>query len=450
MSLLEQIFGAGVTGCGGAGFPTHAKMAAKVEYLLLNGAECEPLLRTDRWLMEHRAEEILVAAAACMTQLEARRCVLLLKASYRREIAALEAAIAKLHSPVELHKCDSFYPAGDEQVIVQEVTGRVVPPGGIPLEVGCVVSNVATLFCVRQAMEGQPFTHKYLTVTGAVKKPLVACVPLGTTLADCLMLAGGTTLKDYGAVVGGPMMGKPLSRQQLEAEVVTKTTSGLIVLPNHHPLLTAAQLPLTHTLNRAGSACIQCSYCTQLCPRYLLGHPLEPHRIMRKLASGQQLEQQLDDPVVQNAKLCCECGVCELYACPMQLQPRQVNIRVKRLLAEQGIQVPKLQGQWLPDPQREGRKIPTKRAAVRAGVGDFYDQEPDPTLVEYQPGRVTLPLRQHIGAPSQPVVQTGQAVTVGQLIAACPEGKLGANLHASIDGVVEVTEAAIIITGKQV
>ena len=447
--LIEQIFSAGVVGCGGAGFPTHAKYQGSFDTIILNGAECEPLLRTDRYLMRHRAEEIVTAAGGLMKETGAGRCVIALKRGYRDETAALTAAIERLSSPVELHRMESFYPAGDEQTMVYEVTGRVVPPAGIPLDVGCVVSNVATVNAVFDAMEGKPFLYKYLTVTGEVAHPVILRVPVGTPVARCLELAGGPLCKgDYLVINGGPMMGAALSREAALSSYVTKTTSGLIVLPPESYLARCRQISLEHMANRARSSCIQCSYCTELCPRYLLGHPLRPHKIMRKMAFGTDFAAMLEDPDIRGAALCCQCGICELYACPMGLQPRRINGIIKELLGKEGIRYPKGEGEYRAREGRENRRAPTRRAAARAGVLPYYDRDID-DLVEDTPEKVCLALRQHIGAPSEPVVTPGERVKVGQLVARCPEGKLGANLHASISGVVTPVEGAIIIEAQE-
>ena len=445
MTILERIFDAGVIGCGGAGFPTHAKLGGKgIRHLILNGAECEPLLGTDRWLMRHRAGDIVEAAAALREEIGAEDCTIALKESYTREIAALEAAIREKGAAIALRRLPSFYPAGDEQVMVYEVTGEVVPPAGIPLDVGAAVTNVATACAVRDAMEGVPFTHKYLTVAGAVKEPMVLRVPVGTSFGDCLRLAGGPVPERWVAVSGGPMMGKILSMEEAMASHVAKTTSGILVLPEDGYLGSARQISLEHMKNRAAAACIQCSYCTQLCPRNLLGHPLEPHKIMRKLAMGQEVTQLLDEPDIRAAALCCQCGVCEIYACPMGLQPRRVNAMIKEALAAAGIRYPKGEGGSIPHPDRKNRRVPTRRAAARAGVLEWYGQELE-QLKEYAPARVELALDQQIGAACQPVVREGDQVSLGQLVARCPDGKLGANLHASISGTVVKTEGAIVI-----
>lgn len=451
MKLIEKIYQAGIVGCGGAGFPTCAKYSGGgIETVLINGAECEPLLQTDRYLMRNRAEDIIAALDWIMEETKASRCVIALKKTYTREIASLSSAVRKLESKVEIHKLDAFFPAGDEQTIVYEVTGQVVPPGGIPLNVGCVVSNIATVCCIRDAMEDKPFTEKYITVTGEVRCPTIVRVPLGMPVDEVLKLAGGPVISDYVIVNGGPMMGKLIGREEAAETFVTKTMSGLIVLPPDCENARREGVSLKHMLNRARSACIQCNFCSQLCPRALLGHPLRPSRIMRRLSNCESLEAILDDTEVRNAALCCECGICEIYACPMGLQPRRVNAALKQELAKAGIRYERPQGTWEAAAEREGRKAPTLRVASRAGVGKYEELQIDGLRVP-EPGSVgvvRLSLKQGIGVLSDPVVKDGDQVSEGQLLAACPEGRLGSCLHASIDGTVAVREGFIEITGK--
>ncbi len=443
MNLKDKVFNAGIVGCGGAGFPTHVKYNANPEHLIINAAECEPLLRTDRYIMLNFADRIIAGCEAVCAQLGAKDCTIALKSAYTEEIAELEKAIKAKKSAVKIHTFPSFYPAGDEQVMVYEVTGKVVPPSSIPLEVGCVVSNVATILAVSDAAEDKPFTHKYLTMTGEVGEPTVLHVPLGTSFKDCLKLAGGANIEDYFVISGGPMMGKPLTKEQALKSVVTKTTSGFIILPADSRLPSVHLTPVEHTINRAKAACIQCSYCTELCPRHMLGHPIQPHKIMRKLASG-SIEAVAESEEAINALLCCECGVCELFACPMQLQPRKVNSLVKKELAKRGVRYQKEDKEYTANANREYRKIPTKRAANRAGAGKYYDYEIK-NCKSFEPKQVKIPVSQHIGAPAEPVVKKGDSVKCGDLIAACPEGKLGANIHASISGTVSAVGLEITI-----
>ena len=448
MELLEQIVRAGVVGLGGAGFPTGKKLDCRVEWLIVNGAECEPLLRTDRYLMRHNAGRVVRAAGAVARMVGAKHCVIALKRAYTEEWKALEAALAGGGTvPIELFPLDSFYPAGDEQVLVYEVTERVVPPAGIPLDVGAVVSNLATMNAISDAMDGIPLTKKYITVTGEVKRPTIVKAPVGTSFEECIRLAGGSKEERYCVIDGGPMMGKVMGYEEAREAAVTKTTSGIIVLDEDHYLSVLSKTPVGRMKRLASAACIQCSYCTQLCPRNLLGHPLEPHKIMRRFAAGGDIPSLLDDPVVRQAAICCQCGVCEQYACPMGLTPRRINALIRDEMRKAGIPYERREALWEADPERRNRKLPTKRAAARSGVLDYYDFEID-ILAEAAPSTVRISLRQNMGAPAQPVVQEGDRVREGQLIARCPEGKLGADIHAGIGGVVTKVTDYIVIEAR--
>lgn len=446
--ITDIVFKAGIVGCGGAGFPTHVKLAGAADQLILNGAECEPMLRTDRYLMIHNADEIIKGASYTRSALGDIACTIVLKKVYEQETSCIEEAIAKIDPKIRCKTIESFYPAGDEQTLVYEVTGRVVPPAGIPIDVGCIVDNVGTMKCICDACEGRMFTHKYLTVSGLVAEPGVMCVPVGTSYSECILKCGGPTATDYIVISGGPMMGRRMCREEAEKEYVGKTTSGILLLPSDGPIANAEKVTLEHMKNRARSACIQCRFCTDLCPRHLLGHPLEPHKIMRKLGMAASIEELLKDPDIQNAALCCECGICEMIACPMGLQPRRVNAMFKKELRNAKIRYPKGVSMSGVSIMREGRKIPTGRAATRAGVRNLLSVCGTEKLLTYEPESVCLSLHQGAGAPSNPVVKNGQSVRCGELIAACPDGKLGSNLHASIDGVAEVSEGCIRISRK--
>lgn len=448
MDLIKKIFEAGVVGCGGAGFPTHIKLKASPDILIINGAECEPLLRTDRYLMVHEAEKLIGGIDLICRELSIPKACIAVKKTYTQEMASLNDAIRKLGSGVTIHQMDSFYPAGDEQVVVYEVTGRVVPPAGIPLDVGAIVDNVATIAAVADAASGKPFTEKYLTVTGEVRRPSILKVPVGTSFEQCIEMAGGTTSDKVMIVSGGPMMGLPMSWEAAMAASVTKTTSGILVLPEDGAVDRRRKTEIRHMLNRAKAACIQCTFCTQLCPRHMLGHPLQPHRIMRKMAACTDISQILDDKDIRQAAICSECGVCEVYACPMGLQPRVVNALLKGELTQAGIRYSREGDNWEADLNRPHRKVPTQRVAARAGVGAYYKIDGH-TYVEGKAKKVVLPLKMNIGVPAEPVVTNGVHVEKGQLIAKCSDGKLGANLHASIAGTVHITEQSITITEVQ-
>ena len=435
--LINSVLEAGIVGVGGAGFPTHVKLGAQADIVIINGAECEPLLRVDQQLMEREAAGLLTALDLIVESTGAARGVVALKEHYHGAAAALSRELPK-HPKLSLHLLGGFYPAGDEQVIVYEVTGKIVPEGGIPLSVGVIVVNVETALNILAAYEdGTPVTDKYLTVTGAVRSPKSVRVPLGITVREAVELAGGATVSDYVVVNGGPMMGVTVSPKSW----VTKTTKGLIVLPVEHSLLTSLKKPLDKSIRDASIACMQCSLCTEVCPRHLLGHRIEPHKMMRIAAYGSVCDEK-QSPM--NAYLCCGCRLCE-YACVMGLQPWKFNASIKNILMRSGVKNSLHLAPERCDSFREYKRYPVGKLIRQLGLSQ-YDRPAPMEYGDHSFIEVTLPLRQGAGAPSEPVVKVNDQVTRGGLIARAPQGKLGTNLHASISGTVKaVTEIFVTI-----
>ena len=437
-NFINAIRAAGIVGEGGAGFPAHVKYDASVDTIVANGCECEPLLHTDRHIMHHEGVSLGRAMRALGDAVGASRLVLGIKKKHGDIIPRLRDDVAPFG--VELFLLDDFYPAGDEQVLLREVTGRSVPPLGIPLHAGAVVANVGTLARVNAALAGVPFTDKLLTVTGEVSRPGVLRAPLGTPLLSCLDFCGGPLPPDPVFVIGGPMMGRVVAGiEALSREVVTKTTGGLIVLPSGHPLHTNAAIDERVMRRRAASACIQCRACSDLCPRGLIGHPFETHLVMRAFAAGNECSE-----AAAIAAMCSECGACEQYACPMGMSPRRINQRVKaaQRAAQIGYAGPKTvreeKTSW-----REWRKIPTARLAGRIGIGAYMELE-TPFLGDLTSREVAIPLRQHIGAPATAMAQPGDTVNKGDVLGEIPEGALGARVHASIGGTVKSVTDGIV------
>jgi len=440
-AFITAVREAGIVGEGGAGFPAHVKYAASADTVIANGCECEPLLHTDWRHMAHHARDIARALAGLASATGAQRGIFALKSKQRALIPLVREACGSFG--LEMALLDDFYPAGDEQILVRELTGRSAPPLGIPLHVGCIVANVGTLLSVDAAVQhGRPVTHKRLTVTGEVQRPGIVRAPLGAAMSACLAVAGGALVKDAVFVLGGPMMGRVVvGEQALEREVVTKTSGGLIVLPGGHPLHLNAVQSLESMRRRAASACIQCRACSDLCPRMLIGHPFETHNVMRAFGSGAELESEAG----KQAHLCCECGVCEQYACPMQLSPRRINQAVKAALRAANViydgsrELREELGVW-----RAWRKIPVQRLAGRLGIARYMPLE-TPDLGEAAPATVRIPLRQHLGAPAEALIKPGDRVRVGQCIGGIPEKGLGARIHASLDGTVTAVDSAVTI-----
>ncbi|KAB2880729.1 NADH dehydrogenase subunit [bacterium] len=435
INIIKHIRDAGIVGAGGAGFPTHVKAASKVDCVIANGAECEPLIHKDYELMVHYPEEVVRGVEYMMQSTGATEGIIGIK---EKNSAAIDAIQKHLRSGMRLHLLGDFYPSGDEFILVYESTKRLIPPQGYPLNVGIVVNNVETFYNIARALDGTPVTEKFISVSGAVKKPFTGIVPVGTTFRDLLSLAGGTTVSDYGLFVSGIMMGK------LEFDLeqsITKTCAGLIVLPREHTLITRKSLPEKAMHSIGKSACDQCSYCTELCPRYILGYDIQPHKVMRSLG----FTKTGTDYWNQYASLCCACGLCTLYACPESLFPKEACDQSKRVMKEEGIT-------WSgkmdiePHPMYEGRRTPLKMLVKRLGVTEYDHHAPFVDRIAENVRSVRLPLQQHVGKKADPLVTSGERVKRGQAIADVGEGQMGARIHASIDGVVSVEQDQIVIT----
>ncbi|NMB46775.1 MAG: electron transport complex protein RnfC [Firmicutes bacterium] len=433
-AILAAVKAAGVVGAGGAGFPTHTKLAASADAIIANGAECEPLLQVDRELLSHYLDEVLVGLEVARETVGAERAYLAVKAKYEALITQLRTAVAS-RPWLQIAPLPDIYPIGDEQRLVYEVLGRIVPARGIPIQVGAVVLNVETLYNIAGAYVGQPVINTYITVNGAVAEPGTWAVPVGTTIQDVIKWASPVLEPSELAVIeGGPMMGRLVEDL---SQPVTKTTKGLIILPQFHTVVTRLRSEAA-ALRRAFSVCSQCTMCTDLCPRHLLGHPLWPHRIMRSLAGS----TASDPEAIAGALLCSECGVCDSYACFMGLSPRQVNQALKQQLSTHA----KPQFVNL-DEVREGfaaSQIPSQRLTYRQDLVRWVKDAPFMgTLPE--PDRVLIRLDQHVGMTAHCVLELGQEVSPGTLVGNLPDGELGALVHSSIHGVVCGIEDEVVI-----
>lgn len=431
-SLLQQN---GIVGAGGAGFPTYAKLDERAKTIILNCAECEPLLRLHRQLLEKYAQEILDTFHLMGQAIGASEIVIGIKKEYKKTIEALKQYIGE-YPEARLGLLDEVYPAGDEVVLIYEVTGKVVRPGGLPIESGVAVFNVETVYNVYRAMKHQkPAADKLVSVVAEVNKPVTVRVPIGCTVEEVVELAGGVTTPNPVYFIGGPMMGFIGSG----AMPVTKTTNAILVLPEDHLIIQKKRRKASIDLKRAAASCCQCSMCTDLCPRNRLGHPIEPNRFMR--AAAMQDIQQPD--IFVNTMFCSCCGLCEMYSCPQGLSPRTLLAEYKAGLRQHGVKAPQVTAAPVGE-EREYRKIPMKRLMARLGLME-YDKEA-PLQDDVVPvKKVKIMLSQHIGAPAVPVVSAGEHVEAGQMIAAPGKG-LSVAIHASISGnVLEVTDKYVII-----
>mgnify|MGYP001004901746 CR=1 FL=1 len=439
-SFVNLVKDAGIVGAGGAGFPTHIKVDAKAQYIIINGAECEPLLRVDQQLMELYPQKLLEGLKLVIEHTQAEKGYVALKSKYKNAVNNINQIIGDYNN-ISMYTLDNFYPAGDEQVLVYEVTKKIVPEGGIPLNVGVIVLNVETVLHIYEAYhKNEAVTEKYVTVTGEVKNYGTVKVPIGITIEETINSLGGASIDNYSIINGGPMMGKIVSPK----DTVTKTTKGLIVLSRDHPLITDITKEMAPMLREARTACMHCSLCTEVCPRNLIGHRLEPHKLIRQesytaIGSSEEL--------IKSAFLCCECRLCQ-YACVMNLKPWQINSFLKAKMSKGGIRNSYNNTPERPHPFREYKKFPVTRLIAKLGLTK-YDKPAD--IIELNEekeefNKVSIALKQHIGVPATPIVQVGDDVNKGQLIADIPESKIGSKIHASISGIVnEINNNTIII-----
>jgi len=435
MTLADKVKQAGVVGAGGGGFPTHVKMASKADTVIANGAECEPLLHKDAVVMERQAAELVRGMQLAMEAVGAKAGVIGIKAKKKLAVEAVSAACKGTALRVQL--LGDYYPAGDEYDLVYEVTGRLIPPGGIPIQVGVVVNNVESFVNIAAAAAGKPVTDKWLTIAGAVHSPATLCVPVGTTYRDCLEAVGGLTTDDPVLCIGGLMMGQ--TTDDLDAPI-TKTATGVVILPRGHHVMERKLKPNQVQAKIGKSACDQCRYCTEYCPRFLLGYAVEPHQVMRSLAftaTGANYWNQW-------AAMCCSCGLCTLFACPEELYPKEACDDSKAEMRRAKVK-------WTgpttvkPHAMRDGRHVPIKTLTRKLNV-HHYDLPAPFWTGRLEPGRLVLPLKQSAGSACQPKVKVGDRVSAGQLIAEPASNALGAILHAPLAGKVrEVTNEQIVL-----
>ncbi|MDF1797718.1 MAG: 4Fe-4S dicluster domain-containing protein [Planctomycetota bacterium] len=434
-TLTDRLRSHGVVGAGGAGFPTYVKAQATAEIVIVNAAECEPLLHKDKELLHHYQDHVLAGLRSMMDEVGATRGIVAIKEKYVDRIAALEEALAA-EDHLTVFALGDFYPAGDEFITIYEATGRVVPPGGLPLDVGCVVTNVETLLNISLAA---PVTHKFLTIGGMVPEPVTVRAPVGISYAEVLAAVGVDVSTLGGVLDGGVMMGKLVKDY---STVVTRTTGGLLCFPEGHGLVTRYEVEKPARDIIAKSACDQCSFCTELCPRYLLGHPVEPHLAMRGLEFN-----MVGDAMILGSSFCCECNLCTLYACPEDLFPKDACADNKVMMKLRGLEHPAKGKPTKPHSMQDYRHVPVSSLMKKLDLLRFQNVGPL-VDVRWEPAEVRIPLQQHIGAPAVARVAVGALVRVGDEIGAAPDG-LGVAIHASIDGTVTEVGDHIVIRRDQ-
>jgi electron transport complex protein RnfC len=316
--VVRAVQDAGVVGLGGAGFPTHVKLAPpsdlKVELIILNGAECEPYLTTDHRIMVEYPERVHFGLRVMMHALGVHRAVIGVERNKPDAIEALRRT-TPTDLAIEILPLTVKYPQGAEKMLIHAVTGREVPSGKLPVNLGVVVQNVGSAASIAEVFEtGLPLVERVVTVSGrGVRKPANLIVPVGTRLGTLIDACGGLTDDAAEIVFGGPMMGVPQS--SLDVPIV-KGTTGVIVL-------TQADVRAERTY-----PCIHCGQCLEACPVYL-----NPQRLGELARAGRY--EEMEPLHVMDCMLCGSCA----YVCPSNIPLAQLFQASKSALRRQPVKV---------------------------------------------------------------------------------------------------------------
>ena len=351
--IVALVRKAGVIGAGGTGYPTYAKLGAKADTVIINACECEPLLHTDQYLLKNFTDDVIQGLMIAKVATGASHAVIAVNCEDQAAIKELK----KINNPqIRVHLMGNYYPAGDELLTVYDVTKRLVPEGGTPLDVGVLVLNVLTARQIYQSVNGMVATERTLTLAGAVKEPKVVSVPVGTRYSDLMAIAGGPakglTAASVSVLDGGPMMGSVVTN--LESGI-RKSTNAMIVLPTSHYVI---QMKLKSTLDmikQSKAVGGQGTQNTDLCPRHLLGHAIDPDRAMIALDYS---KSEPSEPIT-SAFLCSACGVCEMVGDEASFtSPKRVYAEYRKRLEKAGVVNPHRRSDFTVHSQFENRKLP--------------------------------------------------------------------------------------------
>lgn len=438
--LCQITYNAGIVGAGGAGFPTNKKFSKDVKQIVVNAAECEPLMMVDHYILEKHLGALVDTLRILLDAMEADEAIIGIKG---KNMHLLDGDIVKSLEGTRVRICEipDIYPAGDEVVLTYETTGKIIPEGSIPVMVGVMVINVETVYNIHKAItKGCAVTDKYVTVSGDVEKAVTVKVPIGMNVGELLEKCG-IDIKGKCVIDGGPMMGKLVDP---ETAVIRKTTKGLLLFPETHSIVQRKKMPITMTLKRASAACCNCTMCSDVCPRYLLGYNI---RVDKTVRAASHQEVQNAESFLQSA-LCCGCGVCTVIGCQQMLNPQAISMEIKGLLGKNGFRRTNNIAPGAVRPEREARLVSSSKLIDRLGLRKYVRNYVERDYTEFKPGRVTIPFAQHVGKPASPIVKTGDIVSKGTPIAQTEKNALGAIIHSSIDGkVAEITDSHIVIEG---
>lgn len=438
--LQKIVYDAGIVGAGGAGFPTHRKFLDKVKQIVVNAAECEPLMMVDHHILEHHLKAVVDTLNILVETLGADEAIIGIKG---KNMHLLDDKIVSslAGGKVKISEIPDIYPAGDEVVLTYETTGKIIPEGAIPIMVGVMVINAETVYNIHKAIKNaSAVIDKYITIGGDTKEDITVKAPIGMKIRELLETAGYSDLAGKTVINGGPMMGKLVD---LEDDSVTKTTKGLLIFPDTHPIIQRKKRPMSMTLKRASAACCNCTMCSDMCPRNLLGYSINVHKTLRA-ASHSEVS---DTEAFLQASLCCGCGVCTVIACQQDLDPQAISMEVKGLLGKHGLRRENNNAPQKVKDVRASRLVSSSTLIDRLGIRKYVKDYVERRDIKFNPSTVYIELKQHVGKPASALVKKGDKVKVGDVVAQTAYEDLGTTMHASISGtVIDVTDRFVVIS----
>ncbi len=441
MALIElstAMQKAGIIGAGGAGFPSYAKLSDKADTLVINCAECEPLIYTDFSILREEMHKVCAGATLLMENTNISRTVIPIKA-HRAELLGFSDN-QEIAPNIFIKFLPHIYPIGDEINLIYQSTGILIEPGNLPISKGIIVYNGETVLNIYNAiMCHESVLCKWVTIGGDIPQKFVVKVPVGMRVREIFDKLAVKFPEDHVLIDGGPAMG---NIKNINTAVITKTTKSLLILPQDIGSVRPKQATVNDMLRRAASCCCGCSRCTDMCPRNLLGYPIEPHKMIRVAMSEVPTSNPL---LISTATLCCGCGICEQVCC-QDISPRAVIATLKAMLAEKRIKyVAPQDSSAQVNPDRDYHLISSEKWQDMMGVTAFDNMVPKMIDDELVTKKVEITLNSHIGAPSRPCVQIGDKVEKGQMIAFAGDG-LSVPAHASIAGTITaIGETTIVI-----
>lgn len=439
--LQNIIFEAGIVGAGGAGFPTHKKIAPGIEQIVINAAECEPLMMVDHHIFRKHFKAIIDTMNLMLDATGAKEAIMGIKG---KNMKLLDPELVREleGTRIKIHEIPDVYPAGDEVVLVYETTGKIIPEGAIPIMVGVMVINTETLYNIKKAIfDKEPVCDKYVTIAGDTREDITVKVPVGMRIKELFAALGYSDLSGKAVINGGPMMGKLVD---IENDVVTKTTKGLLVFPEEHNVIRRKRATLSMSLKRASAACCDCTMCTDMCPRHLLGHSIRVHKVVYAASHS----NAGDNEAFLQSTLCCGCGVCTVMACQQMLDPQAIAMAAKGALAKNGYRRTGGIAPKAPRPERRSRLVPSDKLIDRLGIRQYVKGDVERRYMDFFPDTIYVPLQQHVGKAAEPTVKPGDRVKRADVIAKTPREALGTTIHSSVDGTVRSVDGKFIVIDR--